>query len=55
MSTDAVSAHKENDEELRQRLFAERIAIGREQYRQAQRLKEIRLLLDDLEERTRNG
>ncbi len=34
---------------MRDRLYEERLAIGREQYRQAQRLAEIRLLLADLE------
>ncbi|WP_214370732.1 hypothetical protein [Pseudonocardia sp. H11422] len=52
-----MKAHAEHrsNQELREQLFAERIAIGREQYRQAQRLKEIRLLLEDLEEIDRNG
>ncbi|MHA6795644.1 hypothetical protein ACVGVM_19315 [Pseudonocardia bannensis] len=48
-------AQSRSNEELREQLYAERIAIGREQYRQALRLKEIRLLLQELEETARNG
>ena len=41
--------------ELREQLYAERIAIGTEQYRQAQRLEQIRGLLYELEDEGRDG
>jgi hypothetical protein len=50
MQSSTLSARSRSKQELCEQLFAERIAIGREQYRQGQRLKEIQLLLQDLEE-----
>jgi hypothetical protein len=55
MNATASPTESSVKQELRRQLHAERIEIGREQYRQAHRLDEIRALLHDLDEAPSDG